>query len=86
MDRERCPIVLTHKLCIDQPRVYQTTSCIDTVFQTLHWILQEGPQDFFVRHCTPSVYLSLHQLGSRQGLGTRLRVQAPTVLYVANIV
>ena len=27
-----CLIIVTHKLCIDQPWVYWTTSCIDTVF------------------------------------------------------
>ena len=30
------PIVVTHKLCVDQPRVYRTTSSINTVF----WMLQ----------------------------------------------
>ena len=31
----QCPIIVTHKLCVDQPRVYRTTNCIDAVFQTL---------------------------------------------------
>ena len=29
------PDEVTHKLCVDQPRVYQTTSCIDAVFRML---------------------------------------------------
>ena len=31
----QCPIVVTHKLCVDQSQVYRTVSRIDAVFQTL---------------------------------------------------
>ena len=47
--------------CIDQPLVYQTTSCIDTVFRTLQ--SQVFGQDitrrtlrFFIRCCPPHIY------------------------------
>ena len=30
-----CPIIATHKPCVDQPRIYQITSCIDAVFRML---------------------------------------------------
>ena len=38
-------IVVTHKVCIDQPRVFWTMSCNDTVLWTLHSdkILHVGP-------------------------------------------
>ena len=29
--REAVPIIVTHKLCVDQPRVYRTTNCIDSL-------------------------------------------------------
>ena len=55
----RCLIVVIHKLCVDQPRVYHTTSCIDAVFQMLQ--SQVLGQDitrrtsrFFVGHRPPS--------------------------------
>ena len=58
MRERRCPIVVTHKLCIDQPQVNQT-SCIDAVFLTLQ--SQVLGQDitrrtsrFFVGHHPPS--------------------------------
>ena len=57
----RCPIVVTHKLCVDQPRVYRTTKCIDTVFRMTHFqVLEQNitgrTSRFFVRHRPPSVY------------------------------
>ena len=60
-----CPIVVTHKLCIDQPQVYRTMSCIDVVF----WMLQSQVlgQDItrrtlrcFFGHCPPNIYLTSH--------------------------
>ena len=55
----RCPIVVTHKLCVDQPRVYQTTSCIDAVFrmlqsQVLGQDITGRTSRFFVGHRPPS--------------------------------
>jgi len=56
--RGQWPIVITHKLCIDQPRVYRTMNCIYTVF----WMLQSQVlgqnitrriSRFFVRHYPP---------------------------------
>ena len=54
----RCPIVVTHKVRVDQPWVYRTMNCIDAVFQTLQ--SQALGQDitrrtsiFFVWHCPP---------------------------------
>ena len=32
----QCPIVLTRKPCVDQPRIYWIMSCIDAIFQALH--------------------------------------------------
>ena len=39
--REWCPIVVTHRLCVDQPRIYQTISCIVFAFWTF-WSLVLG--------------------------------------------
>ena len=39
--REWCPIVVTHRLCVDQPRIYQTISCIVFAFCTF-WSLVLG--------------------------------------------
>ena len=55
----RCPIVLIHKLCVDQPRVYHTTSCIDAVFrmlqsQVLGQDITRRTSRFFVGHGPPS--------------------------------
>ena len=57
----RCPIVVTHKPCVDQPRIYRIMSCIDTVFRMLQ--SQILGQDitgrisrFFVGHCSPHGY------------------------------
>ena len=59
--RGQCPIVVTHKPCIDQPQFYQIMSCIDTVFRTLQ--SQDFGQDirrrisrFFIRYRPPRVY------------------------------
>ena len=61
-----CPIIVTHKLCIDRSWVYWAMHCIGTVFWTLQ--SQVLAQDtgitrrilrFFVGHHPPSVYLSL---------------------------
>ena len=55
----RCPIVVIHKLCVDQPRVYHTTSCIDAVFrmlqsQVLGQDITRRTSRFFVGHRPPS--------------------------------
>ena len=55
----RSAIVVTHKLCVDQPQVYQTTSCIDTVFrmlqsQVLGQDITGRTSRFFVGHRPPS--------------------------------
>ena len=34
----RCPIVVIHKLCVDQPRVNHTTSCLLNVTVSSSWI------------------------------------------------
>ena len=59
--RSHLPIVVTHKLCVDQPRVYRTTKCIDTVFRMTHFqVLGQNitrrTLRFFVRHHPPTVY------------------------------
>ena len=65
VDREQTRGVVTnhykHKLCIDQPQVYRTMSCIDAVFQMLQF--QVLGQDitsrisrFFVGHHPPHIY------------------------------
>ena len=62
------PDEVTHKLCIDQPRVYQTMSCIDAVFrmlqsQVLGQDITGRTSRFFVGHVTlsprpsPSVFI-----------------------------
>ena len=61
--RGRCPIVVTLKLCDDQPRVYGTASCIDTVFQTLPsevlgQDIMNRTSRFFVGHHPPSTLMS----------------------------
>ena len=53
------PDEVTHKLCVDQPRVYQTTSCIDAVFrmlqsQVLGQDITGRTSRFFVGHRPPS--------------------------------
>ena len=40
VDRSGAVPLITHKLCVDQPRVYWATNCIDTVFWILwFWVL-----------------------------------------------
>ena len=60
-----CPIIVTHKLCVDQSQVYQTTSCIDAVFLMLQ---SQDKKDFGILcralpsppsppHVYPHIYL-----------------------------
>ena len=66
-------VVTNHyNLCIDQPQVYQTTSCTDTAFWTLQsqFLGQDMTKRtwrFFVRHCPPPcVYPSFSLVPSLQ--------------------
>ena len=58
----QCPIIVrnSHTL-LDQPQVYQTTSCIDAVFrmlqpQVLGQDIARRTSRFFVGHCPPHIY------------------------------
>ena len=42
---EQCPTVIIHKLCFDQPQMYQTTRCIDASCQTFQSPFRERTQD-----------------------------------------
>ena len=74
----RCPIVVIHKLCVDQPRVYHTTSCIDAGFrmlqsQVLGQDITRRTSRFFVGHLPPPfLYWKRSKTGGGNGLGTRL--------------
>ena len=59
-----CQIVVTHKLCVDQPLVYWTTNCIDAVFrmlqsQVIGQDITRKTSRFFVGHHPPHVYSCL---------------------------
>ena len=57
----RCPIVVTHKLRVDQPRIYRklvlTLPFERSSLQSLDKILQVGPRYSLLGTATPCVYL-----------------------------
>ena len=84
VDGRWCLIVVTHKLWIYWPRVFQTTSCIDAIFRTLQsQVLRQDITKrtlrFFFGHRPLSVYLSLRLYHI---LCTRLNLPGlPTLIY-----